>query len=88
MTPINNKLKELRLKQGMLQSEVAIALNLQCENRICRWEKGESMPSVQNLFNLAKVYKVLPHIIYPDLFLTERKNVHAENIDLHIRHTD
>lgn len=63
----NNKLKELRLKHNYLQGQVAILLNLQCESRICRWEKGVAMPSVENLFKLAKIYHVLPHEIYPTL---------------------
>lgn len=71
MKTINNKLKELRLQRGLKQEEVAIWLSLQCAGRISRWERGTSMPSVQNLFKLAQILKVLPHTIYPDLFREE-----------------
>ena len=78
MKTINNKLKELRLRKGLKQEEVAILLSLQCTNRICRWEHGVSVPSVQNLFKLAKIYEVLPHAIYPDLFPENDHNTPLE----------
>lgn len=71
MKTINNKLKELRLRNNLKQGEVAIWLNMQCENRLSRWEHGTSMPSVSNLFRLAQLYRVLPHTLYPDLFREE-----------------
>lgn len=53
-----NKLKELRVKAGITQKEVAKKLNLDCENRISRWEKGLAMPNVKNLVRLCEIYKV------------------------------
>jgi transcriptional regulator with XRE-family HTH domain len=68
MKNINNKLKELRLQRGLKQEEVASWLNIQCTGRISKWERGLAMPSVQNLFKLAKIYKAIPHTMYPNLY--------------------
>lgn len=79
MKTINNKLKELRVQHNLKQEEVAIWLSIQCAGRISKWERGLAMPSVQNLFKLAKIYKVLPHTIYPDLFPEEDYNIPLED---------
>lgn len=64
----NNRLKEFRLKKQFWIKDVARILNMQCESRISKWEKGTAMPSVENLFKLASLYDVLPHTIYPQLY--------------------
>ncbi len=51
-----NNLKELRLKAGLTQKQVANRLGLQCEDRLSHWENGQAMPSVKNLFKLCNVY--------------------------------
>lgn len=53
-----NKLKELRVKKNLTLKQVAALLNLQGESRLCRWERGQSTPSVVNLIKLCKVYNV------------------------------
>lgn len=60
----NNKLKEYRLRAGLTQKQVAEKLGMQCENRLCRWEQGQAMPSANNLLRLANIYCVNPGIIY------------------------
>jgi transcriptional regulator with XRE-family HTH domain len=59
-----NTLKELRLKNNFTQKQVATYLNLQSENRLCRWEQGQSYPSVFNLIKLCKLYEVPIENIY------------------------
>lgn len=61
---MENKLKELRIKQGLTQKQVAEILKLDCENRISRWEKGLAMPSIKNLIRLSKIYGVTLSEIY------------------------
>ena len=55
---IPNNLKEYRSKCGYTQKQVAEMLGLQCEDRICHWEKGQAMPSVKNLMKLCTLYKI------------------------------
>lgn len=59
-----NKLKELRSANNLTLKEVAKVLNLRSENRLCRWERGQSYPSLVNLMKLSKVYKVPVDEIY------------------------
>ena len=63
---ITNNLKEYRLRLGLKQSEVAEKLGMKSSDRISHWEKGVAMPSVINLFKLAKLYGVFPHELYED----------------------
>lgn len=53
-----NNLKQLRLERGYSQQQVAELIGLKCQNRLCRWEKGISIPSLQNLVRLAQVYQL------------------------------
>lgn len=59
-----NNLKALRLQHGLKQKEVPTLLGMRSEDRISHWEKGQAMPSVQNLFKLCEIYKVNPFEIY------------------------
>ena len=61
---MENKLKELRIKQGLTQKQVAKLLKLDCENRISRWEKGLAIPGLKNLLKLAKLYGVKMDELY------------------------
>jgi hypothetical protein len=38
-TIIPNKLKEVRLLRGLRQRDIALILDLQCEDRISKWRK-------------------------------------------------
>ena len=61
---MKNNLKKYRLKAKLTQKQVAEMLELDCENRLCRWESGQAMPSVKNLFRLCEIYKITPHQLY------------------------
>jgi len=50
------------------QSELAKLMGFASNERISFWETGKSMPSVENLFQLAKILGVMPHEIYPELW--------------------
>lgn len=63
-----NKLRELRLKAGLTQTELAKALDFNdSQDRICKWERGLGMPGVLNLFKLCKFFDVSPMEIYPEV---------------------
>ena len=66
--PFPNSLREYRQKAGLLQRDVAVRLELDCADRLSRWENGRALPNVINLFKLAALYRVEPHILFPVLF--------------------
>lgn len=49
----NENLKNIRLKQGLSQKKVADYLNISPQS-VSKWEKGESLPSVLFLPQLAE----------------------------------
>lgn len=61
---IPNNLKKYRLKAGLTQKQVGQLLQLQCEDRLSHWERGQTMPSVKNLLRLCDIYKITPREIY------------------------
>jgi len=67
---IPNTLRHHRERVGLRQTDIAELLDLQCSDRLSRWEHGIAMPSVVNLFKLAALYQVAPHELYAELFRT------------------
>lgn len=59
-----NRVKELRMKAGMQQKELAIALNVQ-QPSVSRWEQQKADPTEDNVDKLAALFGVSPNdIIY------------------------
>jgi transcriptional regulator with XRE-family HTH domain len=67
-SPIPNSLKEYRQRAGLKQVQVAQILNFSTTDRISKWESGNSMPDIINLFRLSTVYHCPPHKLYSELF--------------------
>ena len=51
------RLKELRIKEGMTQREVAAAIDCS-ENNYARYERGERAPDIDTLKRLSKHFHV------------------------------
>lgn len=65
-----NKLREFRLKAGFNQEELAQRMQLlNSQNRISKWETGTTIPSLENLFKLCRIYKIKIDDIYSEFFL-------------------
>lgn len=64
-----SKLRELRLKRGLNQSEVAKAIGASCGGTVCRWEEGKGRPSDMYLHRLAEFF----HCTIRDLGFSLRK---------------
>lgn len=62
-----NKLKELRKAHHLKQTDVSAHMGFTGEERISRWERGQALPSLQNIIKLTQLFKVKPEDIYPDL---------------------
>lgn len=52
----NKNLKNIRLKQGLSQKQVADYLNISPQS-ISKWEKNEALPSIEYLPKLADILK-------------------------------
>lgn len=49
------KIKELRLKKGMTQSEVALNTGY-TQQAVAKWESGESEPNLKTLMKLSEMF--------------------------------
>lgn len=65
-----NNMRQFRKSKGYTLTKVSELLNMDCVDRLSKWETGRAYPSVTNLFRLCVLYQVLPHEIYPILLLT------------------
>jgi len=54
---MKDRLIELRKKTGLSQEELAMKL-VTTRQAVSKWERGESMPSTENLIELSRFYKV------------------------------
>ena len=75
-TYIPNNLRALRKTAGLKQQELATKLGLIAFDRISRWERGLSYPSVEQLVKLCELFRVQPIDIYPELF----KDMNTEGV--------
>lgn len=73
--PFSNSLRSHRKRIGLLQSQVAECLQLDCVNRISRWENGSSVPNIINLFKLSALYKAPPQELYSDIYQSVQQDV-------------
>lgn len=68
---IGKNLALLRKKHKLTQLELAEKLNYS-DKAVSKWEKGDSIPSVEVLLNIAKFYEVtLDDLVNPDIKIVE-----------------
>ena len=67
MKKIQTTQKELRLRKGLAQLDVANHLGFRSTDRISRWESGLTYPHLVNALKLAKLYDVSVEELYPDI---------------------
>ncbi|XVJ66910.1 MAG: helix-turn-helix transcriptional regulator [Lacibacter sp.] len=63
----SNRLKQYRLEKGYTLTQVALRLEMKCEDRLSHWERGSAVPSLQNALKLARLYEVSVHDLFPIL---------------------
>jgi transcriptional regulator with XRE-family HTH domain len=66
--PYPNSLRLYRKQAGLRQADVARSLELDCTDRISRWENGAAVPHLINLFRLSILYKTTPQTLYPEMW--------------------
>jgi transcriptional regulator with XRE-family HTH domain len=64
-----NKLKAFRLQKGYSRKKMARMLGLADPSMLSRWERGVSMPSIVQVFRLARIYNTYPHELFDELWL-------------------
>ena len=62
-----NDLRNIRMRRGLRQIDVANLIGHTSSDRISHWEKGIAYPSIVNLFKLAHIYGTTPEQLYGDL---------------------
>lgn len=70
-------LKAARVKAGLTQKEVSDRLNYKTSQFVSNWERGHSIPPLNALKTIAKLYKVnlndlFEQILSASIFLTEQ----------------
>jgi len=64
----SNKLKWFRKCQGYSQKKVARILGLADTSTLSKWEHGVCFPGLMQIFRLARMYQVLPHELFAELW--------------------
>jgi transcriptional regulator with XRE-family HTH domain len=59
-----NNLKKLTLERNLTQQDVAQLLGHKYQDRISRWEQGQSVPHIKNLLKLSEVFGVPINDLY------------------------
>jgi len=77
-----NRLKRYRRYYAFSQKKVARLVGLKDTSAVSRWEKGVLYPSVTQLFRLCRVYNVMPHDLYSDLWSRVSQEFAAAEEDL------
>ena len=77
-----NILREKRVACKLTQKQVSAHLNFVTENRISRWEQGQSVPNIYNLFRLAKLYNVHAEELYPNREVIDSEVPHSQCVDI------
>lgn len=72
-----NRVKELRIRAGMQQKELAIALNVQ-QPSISRWEKQKADPTDENAEKMAELFGVtVSYILCRDQSISDAEYANA-----------
>ena len=73
------RIRELRKECGFTIREVSEYMGFTTDQAVCKWQRGESLPTVDNLYALSKLYgKSMEDILVGDdrmssLFMSKRK---------------
>lgn len=75
----NEKLMELRKKQGLSQEELGYKLNV-TRQTVSKWELGQTTPEMDKLLELSKLFNVSVDDLINDSDLENQTNQNRENI--------
>lgn len=72
-----NSIRMYRRMYGYSQKKVARLLGLATTAMVSRWELGMALPSLIQTYQLARLYKVMPHELYPSLWNSNHAGDHT-----------
>lgn len=58
MIQTGKKIHDIFIKNGCTVKDIQIFLNLACPQSIYRWIKGQTLPSIDNLYRMAVIFQV------------------------------
>lgn len=74
MINLSKRLKDLRLKEGLTQAELALELGL-AKSTISQYESDERKPTYENLIKIADFYNIsIDFLLTGDLNVKEKQN--------------
>lgn len=51
------RIKRLRQERGFTIREVSEYMGFSTDQAVCKWQRGDSLPTVDNLYALSRLYK-------------------------------
>lgn len=74
-----NNIRRLRLERGMTVRDLQTYFGFEEPRAIYKWQKGETLPSVDNLYALGKVFEIpMDQILIP---VKSKLNIYGEQQD-------
>ena len=77
-----NRIRNYRIAAGLSQSELGVRIR-RTRSVVSAWERGRYLPSVTNLFLLARALDTLVESLYWDLY-TQARSTLTEDVQPHL----
>ena len=75
---IPNLLRKYRKANGYKQKDIAKILGIKSSSKISRWEKGDCIPNLVNVFKISILYRVMVDSLFIDLLRQLRIEVNKQ----------
>jgi len=51
------RIRQLRMERGLTIRDVSEYMGFSTDQAVCKWQRGDSLPSLDNLYALSKLYE-------------------------------
>lgn len=75
---IPNRLRKHRKIWGLSQQEVAKIISLNHPSKLCKWEKGTSLPTLKEVLKLSALYKALVIDLYYEFYSQIKEEIKSK----------
>jgi len=86
-----NRLRKHRRLMGYTQDDVAYLLGLNSKTEISRWEKGLTVPGIDNVIRLAYIYRTLAEELYREYYKQVRFEIEPREkklVQMHLKQNE